>query len=96
MQRFLTPFMTLVERFTPTSNIGANTALVPTVMALHTRKHYPLNQNKMSAHEKALAKKKGKTKKLENEVDEEGKELNEKGKKPKREVGAKNNDSQED
>lgn len=58
----------------------------------------------MSSHEKALEKakkhshKKGKDGKCEvcNMVMTEGKELNEKGKKPKREVGAKNNDSEED
>lgn len=62
----------------------------------------------MSAHEKALEKKKkhahkekeGKCeichKKMGNEDDEEGKDLDEKGKKPKREFGAKNNDSQQD
>jgi len=64
----------------------------------------------MSSHEKALEKKHSHKKnkegkcvvcsknmeKVENEDDEEGKELNEKGKRPKPEFGAKNNDSQED
>lgn len=47
----------------------------------------------MNSHEKALKKKKGK---MGNEVDETEGKLNEKGKKPKKEFGAKNNDSQED
>jgi len=34
--------------------------------------------------------------KIDNEEDEEGKELNDKGHYPKKEFGAKNNDSQED
>jgi len=58
----------------------------------------------MSSHEKALEKskkhshKKGKDGKCEvcNMVMTEGKELDEKGKMPKREFGAKNNDSKED
>lgn len=58
----------------------------------------------MSSHEKALEKakkhahKKDKDGKCEvcNMVMEKGGDLDEKGKKPKKEVGAKNNDSQED
>ena len=58
----------------------------------------------MSSHEKALEKKKkhshkkGKDGKCEvcNMSMEGSKDLAEKGKKPKREVGAKNNDSEED
>lgn len=63
----------------------------------------------MHSKEKALEKmkkhthKKGKDgkcstcdKKMENEVDETGGDLDEKGRKPKKEFGAKNNDSQED
>jgi hypothetical protein len=58
----------------------------------------------MSAHEKALksaskhSHKKGKDGKCEicNMVMTEGKELDEKGRRPKKEFGAKNNDSQED
>lgn len=62
----------------------------------------------MSAHEKALEKakkhshKKGKDHKCSicgkvmNMEDEEGKELDEKGRYPKKEFGAKNNDSEED
>ena len=62
----------------------------------------------MSSHEKALDKKekhkhkKGKDGKCEvcgkvmNEETDEGKELDEKGRRPKKEFGAKNNDSEED
>ncbi len=58
----------------------------------------------MSAHEKAIEKakkhshKKGKDGKCEicNLVMEEGDDLDEKGKKPHKEFGAKNNDSEED
>lgn len=54
----------------------------------------------MSSHDKALKHKhkKGKNGKCEicNMVMEEGKDLDEKGKKPKKEFGAKNNDSEED
>lgn len=58
----------------------------------------------MSSHEKALEKKekhthkKGKDGKCEvcNMVMEHDGELDEKGKKPKKELGAKNNDSEED
>jgi len=58
----------------------------------------------MESHEKALEKKakhkhkKGKDEKCEvcNMDMSEGKEVDEKGKKPKKEFGAKNNDSEED
>lgn len=58
----------------------------------------------MASHEKALEKKKKHVHKKDkdgkcevcNMVMEEGNELDEKGKKPKKEFGAKNNDSQED
>lgn len=58
----------------------------------------------MSSHSKALEKKKKHTHKRDkdgkceicNEVKETGGKLDEKGKRPKPEFGAKNNDSQED
>lgn len=50
----------------------------------------------MSSHDKALKKKKGKMEKIDNEAKETGGKLDEKGKKPRPEFGAKNNDSQED
>lgn len=51
----------------------------------------------MNSKEKALNKKKGKGKeKVNNEVKETGGKLDEKGNKPKKLFGAKNNDSEQD
>lgn len=50
----------------------------------------------MNSHEKALGKGKGSDSKILNLLKGKTGKLNEKGKKPKKEFGAKNNDSQED